>query len=148
MTNNLLRPMQTADLSAVLLIEREQAFPWSEQMFHECLQVGYECWVIEVDQAIIGFGILAIAAGQAELLTIAVRQTNQRQGYARLLLQHLLALAVQKGAVKIFLEVRVSNQAAINLYQQFAFKPIATRENYYQAPFNKREDAIVMMLTI
>ncbi len=139
--------MQAADLSAVLLIEQEQLFPWTAQMLQDCLQANYLCLVLEVKQEIIGFTIMMLAGRQADLLNIAIKTAYHRQGYGRILLTHVLTTAREKCFTHIYLEVRISNQAAIDLYQQAGFKEIASRKNYYPA-LNGKEDAVIMSLAL
>lgn len=145
--NYQLRPMKTADLSAVLLIEQEQAFPWTAGMLHDCLRADYECTVIEAAQEIIGFSILAVATEQAELLNIVIKNKYQRQGLGQILLQHMIEQAKNNNAVKLFLEVRTSNLPALSLYKKLNFQQINMRKNYYPTT-NGREDAYVLMLDL
>ena len=77
------------------------------------------------------------AEDEWELLNIAVAQEFRRKGLARA----LWSAAVTSFRGTIFLEVRASNQAAINLYKSLNFKGISTRKNYYEFP---SEAAIVM----
>lgn len=142
-----IRAMQAADLSAVLLIEQAQAFPWTLGMLSDCLAANYECWVIEIAQEIIGFAILAVGAGQAELLNIAIENNYQGQGLGQRLLIHLIELAKNNKAVEIILEVRASNLPALNLYKKLKFQQIGIRKNYYSS-LTEREDAYVMALSL
>lgn len=147
MLNFIIRPIKTADLSAILAIEQEQAYPWTLGILQDCLAAGYENWLLEVNSEVVGFGLLRTMGREAEILNLVTKTTHQRQGYARVLLKHLISIAQQKGASQIFLEVRVSNIAAINLYQQLAFKMISQRKDYYPA-VNGREDALILLLDL
>ncbi len=144
--NYLIRPMQAADLSAVLLIEQEQNFPWALGMLQDCLAAHYECWVLVVKQEIIGFIILACAMQQADILNVAIKAKYHRQGYGQLLLQHVIELAQQQQVKQLFLEVRVSNLAAIRLYEKLHFIQVGNRARYYPAEQGAKEDGIVMRL--
>ena len=63
-------------------------------------------------------------------------------GISKLLLNALIIDAINFKAKKIFLEVRVSNMIAMNLYKSFGFKTISTRKDFYSSP---REDAFLML---
>ena len=142
------RPMREQDLAAVMSIEqRAYEFHWSEGIFRDCLRVGYGCWVMELDGGIAGYGILSLVVGEAHLLNVCIAPERQRQGYGRLLLEHFIQLAKERGASQMLLEVRPSNQAAIRLYHQRGFNEVGVRKAYY--PGGKgREDALIMGLTL
>jgi ribosomal-protein-alanine N-acetyltransferase len=103
--------------------------------------------VAELDGLIIGHGILAVAVGEAHVLNVCIARDRQGQGHGRALLAHLLDRARALGAELVFLEVRPSNLAAINLYESMGFNEIAVRRNYYPAAFG-HEDAQVMALDL
>ncbi|MDE2195874.1 MAG: ribosomal protein S18-alanine N-acetyltransferase [Gammaproteobacteria bacterium] len=142
------RPMREQDLAAVMSIEqRAYEFHWSEGIFRDCLRVGYGCWVMELDGGIAGYGILSLVVGEAHLLNVCITPERQRQGYGRLLLEHFIQLAKERGASQMLLEVRPSNQAAIRLYHQRGFNEVGVRKAYY--PGGKgREDALIMGLAL
>lgn len=139
-----LRPMRADDLYAVLEIEqRVYAFPWTEGIFQDCLQVGYCCWVYEQEGRPIGYGVMSIGAHEAHLLNLCVKPEHQRCGLGRSLLEYLMGLAVYHKAYAIFLEVRPTNRSAIKLYRSLGFQEIGIRKAYYPAPHG-REDALIL----
>jgi [ribosomal protein S18]-alanine N-acetyltransferase len=139
-----LRPMRATDLAAVVEIEqRVYPYPWTEGIFSDCLRVGYQCTVLELDYVLVGYGIIACSAGEAHLLNVCVREEFRNRGFGRALLCQMLALAAGAGAGIVFLEVRPANTGAIRLYQSMGFHQIGVRRGYYQAAIG-REDAIVM----
>lgn len=145
-SNASVRAMTVADLPYVMEIERRSYdFPWSLGIFQDCLRVGYCCRVIELNKRVHGYGLLTIAAGEAHILNICIRPEVRRFGLGRALLQHLLDVAQEGNAEMIFLEVRPSNQAAIQLYMDFGFNEIGIRKDYYPA-VQGREDALVFAL--
>ena len=73
---------------------------------------------------------------------MAVAPPFRRHKVAQELLEKTMAKAYEKGARKIFLEVRSQNEPAIRLYQKAGFYQIGVRKNYYQKP---QDDALVMM---
>jgi ribosomal-protein-alanine N-acetyltransferase len=138
------RPMHEGDVRAVMEIERRAyQFHWTEGIFRDCLRVGYSCWVMELAGSVAGYGVMSLVVGEAHLLNICVAPDWQRQGYGRLLLEHFMELARERGANQMFLEVRLSNQAAIALYEGQGFNEVGMRKNYY--PGEKgREDALIL----
>jgi ribosomal-protein-alanine N-acetyltransferase len=139
-----IRPMMEIDLPEVALIEQHSyAFPWSENIFRDCLRVGYTCRALDLDGRIIGYGVMSLGAGEAHILNVCMADEYRNLGFGRRLLEHLLERAVASGVAEAFLEVRPSNLAAIRLYQRLGFEQIGIRRGYYQAP-DGREDAIVL----
>jgi len=136
--------MHDGDVRAVMEIERRAyQFHWTEGIFRDCLRVGYCCWVMEVAGAMVGYGVMSLVVGEAHLLNICVSPDWQRQGYGRMLLEHFMELARERGAGQMFLEVRLSNQGAIALYHGRGFNEVGMRKNYY--PGEKgREDALIL----
>jgi ribosomal-protein-alanine N-acetyltransferase len=139
-----LRPMRDQDVEAVLVSERAAyEFPWSAEIFSDCMRVGYNCWIVEVGRLVVGHGIMSIGAGECHVLNLCVHPKWQGLGLGRRLLRRLLALARTKGADTAFLEVRVSNRLARALYASEGFCEIGERRGYYPAR-NGREDAVVL----
>ncbi|MBX2878980.1 MAG: ribosomal protein S18-alanine N-acetyltransferase [Granulosicoccus sp.] len=137
-------PMYLRHVALVGTIERRNyEFSWSDGIFRDCLKAGYLCQRALLDDELIGYGILQVAADEAHILNLCIDKPYQRQGFARLLLEHLMQQAGTHDAQIIFLEVRPSNPRAIALYQQSGFNEIGLRKNYYEAA-NGREDALVM----
>ena len=139
-----IRPMMEIDLGEVAVIEQKSyAFPWSENIFRDCLRVGYTCRALDLAGQVIGYGVMSLGAGEAHILNVCVRGEFRNLGFGRRLLEHLLERAAASGVGEAFLEVRPSNLAAIRLYQHLGFEQIGIRRGYYQAP-DGREDAIVL----
>jgi len=143
-----IRSMLFGDLPAVAAVERDSyAFPWSEGIFRDCLRVGYLCRVAEVDGAIVGYGIVAMGAGEAHLLNLCVRADLRGRGIGRNMLRLLVERSRQASMEAVFLEVRPSNPGAIALYLSEGFVQVGLRKGYYQAP-GGREDALVLKLDL
>ncbi|HEX5161757.1 MAG TPA: ribosomal protein S18-alanine N-acetyltransferase [Steroidobacteraceae bacterium] len=139
-----IRPLMEIDLPEVASIEQQSyAFPWSENIFRDCLRVGYTCRALDLAGQIIGYGVMSLGAGEAHILNVCVREQFRSVGFGRRLLEHLLERAAAAGVAEAFLEVRPSNLSAIRLYQHLGFEQIGIRRGYYQAP-DGREDAIVL----
>jgi ribosomal-protein-alanine N-acetyltransferase len=143
-----LRPMREADLDAVMDIEvRAYPFPWTRGIFRDCLRAGYPAWVLEEDGALVGYGLLSVAVGEAHILNVCSAPETRGRGHGRRLVRALLQQARGRGAQRVFLEVRPSNAGAIALYDTEGFNEIGRRPRYYPAA-NGREDAIVMALEL
>ena len=139
-----LRPMVMDDLDEVVDIENAiYDHPWTTGIFTDCLHIGYCCWVIQEQQQVIAYSIMSVAVQEAHLLTIVVDPDKQGQGYGRRLLHHMLMLAKSHHANTMYLEVRVSNQIAQQLYLDEGFNEIGMRPDYYPAKVG-REDALIM----
>jgi len=140
------RPLRTVDVPAVAALEREShVAPWTPGNFTDALAAGYSMTVGEAANTIVAYGVLLLAPGEAQLLNLTVASSARRRGLGRTLLRRFLADARQRGAAQCFLEVRVSNAAAIALYAAEAFVPVARRIAYYPpGASGEREDALVM----
>jgi ribosomal-protein-alanine N-acetyltransferase len=77
-----------------------------------------------------GMVLLRVAADEAEILTLAVRPTGQRQGAGRALLAGAMAAAAAAGALRMLLEVAEGNLAARGLYAGAGFRPVGRRRGY------------------
>jgi ribosomal-protein-alanine N-acetyltransferase len=145
-----LRPMREADLDAVMAIEvQAYPFPWSRGIFRDCLQSNYAMWVQQAaDGAVLGYGVLSIAADEAHVLNLCSAPGNEGRGLGQRMLQALLRIARGHGAQRVFLEVRPSNHRAIALYDRSGFNEIGRRPRYYPAAHHGREDAIVMAMEL
>lgn len=142
-----LRTMTHADLPSVMVIERKNyQFPWEEDIFADCFKAGYSCWVCELQDKVLGYSLLSIAVGEAHILNISVDPAEQKQGVGRKMLEHLIEVARGR-AETVFLEVRLTNAAAIALYEGMGFNEIGIRKGYYPAE-NGREDAIMLALEL
>ncbi|MEO8509485.1 MAG: ribosomal protein S18-alanine N-acetyltransferase [Betaproteobacteria bacterium] len=140
------RPLRDRDVEYVALLEAQiHAAPWTARNFHDALTAGYGAQVAEREGRIVAFGVLMLGPGEAQLLNLSVVPDARREGLGGELLRRFLADAVRLGAELVFLEVRVSNDAAIALYEREGFERIARRIGYYPpGPDGKREDALVM----
>lgn len=145
------RPLREGDLAYVAALEAQiHAAPWSQRNFRDAIAAGYAAWVAEREGRIVAYGVLMLGAGEAQILNISVVPDARRQGLGRTLLRRFVDDARHFGAEQVFLEVRVSNEAAIALYRSERFVPVARRRAYYpsRTPDEPREDALVMRLEL
>lgn len=139
------KPIQEEHLPAVLAIEAESNHaPWSEKSFRHELTNKNSIFKVAIDQGnVVGYGGVWLVIDEAHILTLTVRESYRRQGLGRALISNLLKEAHERGMVCATLEVRVSNKAAIALYQSLGFVIEAVRKRYYP---DNHEDANIMWL--
>ncbi|HFK2921752.1 ribosomal protein S18-alanine N-acetyltransferase [Stenotrophomonas beteli] len=143
-----LRALRESDLNAVMAIElRGYPFPWTRGIFIDCLRAGYPGLAMERDGQLIGYGVISLAADEAHVLNICIDPLAQSRGLGRQLLRALVQLARDRGAQRVFLEVRPSNTPALALYHSEGFNEIGRRPRYYPAA-QGREDAVVMAIEL
>jgi [ribosomal protein S18]-alanine N-acetyltransferase len=138
------RPATAADLAGVVAVQRACfARPWSEESVRDELSRADRAWrVVVVGGQLVAVGGVAALAGEAHVLSLAVRPEARRRGLARHLVLALLADArEQLGCDRVTLEVRASNVAARALYRACGFVEVGVRPGYYQ---DDREDAVVL----
>lgn len=141
-----IRAAEPSDLAAIMTIEKaSQSHPWSESVMAGYLARESIGWVISPDNEsdqLAGFAIITSAAGEAELLDIAVAPSYRGHKYGERLLDFLLERLQKGGNERVFLEVRASNVAAINLYEKSGFCRVGVRHGYYPST-QGREDALI-----
>jgi [ribosomal protein S18]-alanine N-acetyltransferase len=134
-------------LEQVLAIETHSfSRPWSRQHFLDELASPHAASLVALsnNEVVAGFICYRIILDEAEILDVAVAQTWRRNGLGAVLVREALALCQQRGVVSVGLEVRVSNLAAIRLYQQQGFAEHGRRRNYYE----NGEDALLMQIAL
>jgi ribosomal-protein-alanine N-acetyltransferase len=138
-----LRLLTEDDLPQVMEVERSaHSHPWRQSSFEDCLKGRQRCWLAENNNKLVGYVVITHAGGDAELLNIAVSPKFQRKGIGSSLLQHAINCVIGH-ADMLFLEVRVSNRKAIELYSKEGFFELGNRKNYYPT-VNGHEDALLM----
>jgi len=138
------RPITEADLDRLLEIEQQaHVSPWTRGIFRDCIRVNYICTVMELGVGIAGYSIFNIAVDEAHLFNICINPQFQRQGFGRILLEHILDQCRERQAKSVFLEVRPSNVGAIALYESAGFVEVGIRTGYYPANEGRREDALI-----
>lgn len=141
-----IRPLTEADLDAVLLIEQSSfPVPWKREHFRHEINAPHSFpFVAEYDGEIAGYVCLMSLFEEAQILDIAVGVDQRGRGVGRLLMETAFAVAKEKGAEIMALEVRESSAAAIGLYQGLGFERVGIRANYYES----KENAVLMEITI
>ena len=140
-----LRRLTYSDLPQVIAIER-RAFPtpWSLAMFVlELSKPSGICLAALRDGALVGYLVCSRYDRVWHIMNIAIDLDERRRGTATALLGELFDRVGDENA-QFTLEVRASNDAAIELYQRFGFRSAGVRRRYYQ---DNGEDAVIMWRT-
>ena len=123
--------------------------PWSAAEFEALLLqpavFGFLC--VETGKprsGAVGFVLARLAAGEAEILTIAVSRACRRLGLGRRLMDAVLRELHSQRAEALFLEVDETNAPAIALYRRLGFAEVARREGYYSGAGGAKSGALVM----
>ena len=135
--------MAGSDLDRVMELERKAfSCPWTRGMYERELEKEESCYLtIMVDGTIIAYGGVLLLLEEAHVMTMAVMQRYRRQGVATRLLLEMIRNAEAMGARFVTLEVRVSNDPAIELYKKFGFQVMGERKHYYM---DNLENALIM----
>lgn len=131
--------------------EKANPFPWSVKNFEGSISSSHICvGVFLPDKILAAHAVFSLAAGEAELLNLAVAPEYQGKGIAKLLLQNMCSL-LSEHAQEIFLEVRAGNESAIGLYETLGFNCLGERRNYYPGSLvgkRQKEDALIFGMTL
>ena len=140
-----IHPFASADIDLIRAIAAAspEAARWSRETYETILEDPQRasCHVADQEGSVVGFVCLRVASDEAEVLNLAVEPSVRRLGVGSLLLDHALREALRRGAQRVFLEVRETNQPALGLYQQFGFAVSMRRVGYYSEP---SADALVL----
>jgi ribosomal-protein-alanine N-acetyltransferase len=142
-------PLLSSRLELVLDVEQQAyAHPWSRANFDDALRAGYQAQLLLADETLLGYFVAMLGVDEAHLLNITVAPAYQRQGWARVMLDALRIWARGQGAQWLWLEARVGNTRALQVYESHGFRHIGRRKAYYPSDDHTREDAIVMNLPL
>lgn len=135
--------MTEAEVPQVAAIEAEVfTCPWSKKGFLDTLYQDNVRFYLAVEgNTVLGYCGIYMAADEGEITNVAVKPEFRRCHIADEMLQALLSDSEAGDIRYIYLEVRVSNAAAIGLYEKHGFTRKGIRKNFYEKP---QEDAYVM----
>jgi [ribosomal protein S18]-alanine N-acetyltransferase len=140
-----LRRLITRDLEAIERIERSSyPTPWSRSMFASELAKpsSISLGAFESETAkLVGYLVISRYVDAWHVMNVAVEPDRRREGIANALFERLFELTVGDPSRGYTLEVRISNEAAIKLYEQLGFQSRGVRRGYYT---DNREDALIM----
>jgi [ribosomal protein S18]-alanine N-acetyltransferase len=139
-----IRRMMAGDLRACAEILRESsgAARWSQEALENSLEnKGTLALVSEQDGEVTGLIVGAKVGDEGEILNLAVKDGCRRKGVGKTLVEEILVPWAASNLGRIFLEVRESNSAALELYDGLGFRRVGRRAKYYRNP---EEDALVL----
>lgn len=137
------RKMRADDVPFISRLEEETfSMPWSAASFLQMIEKEDSAYfVAEEDGRLLGGCGLLLIAGEGNITNVVVAPEARRRGVATGLLTYLLAEGGRAGLTAYTLEVRVSNVAAIRLYEKLGFTSEGIRPGFYEKP---TEDAMIM----
>lgn len=142
-------PLPPSLLDRVVELERAcfPADPWSRRLFEESLENENTTALAALagDGTALGYLIFTAVLDEGSLDNLAVSPAARRRGVASALLGAMARSARERGARRVYLEVRPSNRAAAALYEKWGWRAVGRRKNYYLRP---REDAVIMELEL
>lgn len=145
----IIEPLSEADLDWVTKLEAETfSLPWSREAFAE--EIGHPDRLFVVaklceeggpDPIGVGYSGMFLSFDEGEITNVAINPAFRGKGFGQQMLAAQMEMAGQKGVHSFTLEVRVSNQNAIRLYEKLGFQSVGVRRNFYEKP---TEDAMIM----
>jgi ribosomal-protein-alanine N-acetyltransferase len=116
--------------------------PWSENSVASELKNPLSLWLVAREgEQVLGYIGSQSVEGESDMMNVAVHPDHRRKGIAEALVNTLSADLKARDNVCLTLEVRVSNQPAIALYEKLGFAQVGLRKNYYRNP---KEDALIL----
>jgi ribosomal-protein-alanine N-acetyltransferase len=142
--------MKDADLPAVQEIEALSfSNPWSDATFRGEIQnkgISFPMVIVRPpDGRVVGYIMYWQIRDEVQINNVAVHPDFRGKGIGDAAMRLVLKEVGEKGATFATLEVRVSNAAAVRLYEMLGFKILGMRKGYYTNPV---EDAYVMGLVL
>lgn len=138
-----IEPMADCHIAGIAALERACFHaPWSENALREELGNQSNLFFAAIQEGeVIGYLGCQTVLDEGYITNVAVAPNHRRKGIASALLAALQRGAIEKKLSFLTLEVRVSNEPAIALYEGFGYVPVGKRKNFYTDP---AEDALLM----
>lgn len=138
-----IRELEEDDVGALAAIEAEAfSMPWSKKDFEDLLSHPYCFYLVALaDGRIAGCCGYTNSCNEATIDNVVVAKGYRNRGIGEAMLQELIARGEADKVEAFTLEVRVSNAAAIHIYEKCGFKSEGIRPGFYEKP---REDAMIM----
>ena len=135
--------MDASHVEAIVELERVCfSDPWSMNSIVSELNNPLSLWLVAMEgDKLAGYVGSQSVLGWADMMNIAVSPDFRRQGVAQQLVLELITHLKLNNVTCLTLEVRVSNDPAINLYHKLGFVQVGRRPNYYRNP---KEDALIL----
>lgn len=139
----LIRSMTINDLEEVVKIEKDlYKTPWNEKQYRYELEENEFSYVfiLEHDNVIVGYYGFWVMFEECDITKVSIRKEFQGMKLSNILMEDCFVRVKALGCNKINLEVRTTNERAINLYKKHGFEDVIIRKNYY----GKNEDALIL----
>ncbi|MEK7346014.1 MAG: ribosomal protein S18-alanine N-acetyltransferase [Pseudomonadota bacterium] len=144
-----LAPMTQDHLDAVMAIEQAAySHPWTRGNFRDSLNPLFDAQGLWLEGELLGYFLAMRGFEEMHLLNITVAPARQGQGWGHMMLDALSLMSRHEGAQWLWLEVRQSNQRALQVYERYGFRQVSIRKDYYPADRQQREHAVVMSLKL
>lgn len=139
----LVRNMIKEDVAQVSELEKKYfSLPWSyESLEKEIDNKGSIFCVAISDNRVVGYGGMLVVMDEGDITNIVVDEEYRELGIGKAIVEFLINEGEKRGCHDYTLEVRVSNEAAINLYKKLGFISEGVRPRFYEKPV---EDAFIM----
>lgn len=133
------------DIPSLVKIEEEEfSTPFKEKDFLSIYESDISSVLVAKSEGtILGYVSFTVIIDECQIINFATKNEFKRHGVGKSVMKALIAHCKKLGVTKYFLEVRVSNQAAISLYEKFGFVRVGISKGHFSAP---REDAVLMNL--
>ncbi|MDE7380208.1 MAG: ribosomal protein S18-alanine N-acetyltransferase [Clostridia bacterium] len=142
-----IRKCKYEDILSISELEKEcfKGESWSFGTIASAFENPSHCMLVAEDGGeVIGFGCTSTTCETSDLENVLVAEEYRRSGVGKAILTALIDDAAERGAEKMFLEVRVSNSSAMRLYLSCGFAGVYARTRYY----SDGEDCLVMQRVI
>ncbi len=141
--NITIRKLREEDIEPISRIEAASfSMPWSPKDFADLLSRPYCTYLVaEIDGTVVGSCGMTNSCNEGNIDNVVVAEEYRGKGIAQKLLRELIALGEAEGVEAYTLEVRVSNAAAIHVYEKMGFVSEGIRPGFYEKPV---EDAMIM----
>ena len=138
----IIKPFKSEDVEKVAELKEFFEEMWDEPaLLSELSNAASIAVLAKNGQQVIGFCAFSAVKEEANLNMILVHPKYRKNGVGEIMLKEAVKKIKEKGATEAYLEGRVSNEAAINLYQKFRFEQVGLRKNFYKNP---EDDALIM----
>lgn len=144
----MIRIMTVEDLDQVMLLELACfSVPWTRESFEKELSENKLAHyiVIEEENQIVGYGGVWYIVDEGHITNVAIHPDHRKKGLGKQLVDAMKDIAIQNEIILMTLEVRVSNIAAITLYERMGFLEAGIRPKYYT---DNQEDALIMWVKL
>ncbi len=139
----MVRRMEERDIEAVAEIETECfAEPWSKSSLREYVEKTDALFLVSEEEGVInGYAGMYYVYPEAYITNVAVSNAYRNRGIATEIMERMFEISQEEGVERCSLEVRVSNQSAIHLYEKLGYISVGERKNFYSQP---TENALIM----